>query len=286
MSDQYPNGESGDGRDQPWNGEPAGGNPPSFGGDAEQPPRFSVPRDSGPADGSGQPPYGQPGYGQPPQYGQPGYGQGQYGQPGYGRAGSGQPPYGQPGYGQGQYGQPGYGQPGAGQGQYGQPQYGQQPGWSGAGGSGGEPPLWAPWYGISFGGAIRRFFTKYARFDGRASRSEFWWWALASAIVSIVLEVLQSIGQASSQMTTGSYGQQQVAVPSPLYIIAAILLVIWGLGTIVPNLALLFRRLHDTGRSGWWWLIVLVPFVGWIILLVFELLPSRPDGARFDRPMR
>ena len=58
---------------------------------------------------------------------------------------------------------------------------------------------------------------------------------------------------------------------------------VWGLVTLVPSLALSARRLHDSNRSGWWLLIVLVPVVGAIVLLVFYLAPPDPRGARYDR---
>ncbi|MFP3600216.1 DUF805 domain-containing protein, partial [Chryseobacterium sp. SIMBA_029] len=63
-----------------------------------------------------------------------------------------------------------------------------------------------------------------------------------------------------------------------------ILLVIWGLATIIPSLALLVRRLHDGNFSGWLALLVLVPFLGALAVLVLSLLPSNPAGQRFDRP--
>ena len=83
-----------------------------------------------------------------------------------------QNPYGQ------QPGGPQYGGPPQG----GQPPYGQPPYGQPTGGPGGEPPLWAPWYGISFPKAFGRFFKKYVVFHGRASRSEFWWVVLWSVI--------------------------------------------------------------------------------------------------------
>ncbi|ROP60365.1 uncharacterized membrane protein YhaH (DUF805 family) [Curtobacterium sp. PhB130] len=156
-------------------------------------------------------------------------------------------------------------------------------------GPGGEPPLWAPWYGISFGNAVRRFFKKYARFDGRASRSEFWWWALANAIVYIVLGILLGIGIATSDRTTVSTGYSVSTVidrPSALYIIAAILFAIWGLAVLVPGIALYWRRLHDANLAGPFWFLGFVPGVGGIILLVFSLLPPKPEGQRFDQPGR
>ncbi|TSD09109.1 DUF805 domain-containing protein [Curtobacterium sp. KBS0715] len=166
----------------------------------------------------------------------------------------------------------------------GTPQYGQQP----PTGPNGEPPLWAPWYGISFGKAVGRFFKKYATFSGRASRSEFWWWYLANAIVGIVLSILYGIGFATSERSTVSMSsstsasvQSTVTEPSALFVISGILFLLWGLAIIVPTLALGWRRLHDANLTGALWIIAI--FVG-IVGIVFGLLPSNPQGARFDRP--
>ena len=191
---------------------------------------------------------------------------------------NGQDPYGQPQQPYGQQSQ--YGQP-----QYGQPQYGQPA----PTGPNGEPPLWAPWYGISFGAAIKRFFKKYVRFDGRASRSEFWWWALANGIVTAVLYVIYIIGFASSDRqttTTSTSVQSTVTSPSPLFIIGGILLFLWALAVLVGNLALVWRRLHDANLAGPFFFLGFIPIVGGIILLVLYLLPSKPEGARFDQPQR
>ena len=72
-------------------------------------------------------------------------------------------------------------------------------------------------------------------------------------------------------------------VPTPVWSAAYIPYTLWALATFIPWLALSWRRLHDTNRSGGWWFIGLIPFVGGIILLVFFLLPPNPEGARFDR---
>lgn len=140
-------------------------------------------------------------------------------------------------------------------------------------------PLSAPLYGATFGQSISRFFKKYGTFSGRASRSEFWWFFLFNFIVSGVLYGIAAIVGASSASVsdTGMY------TPGPGFWLAAIPYWLWLLVTIVPWLALCWRRLHDTNRSGGFYFLGLIPFVGGIILLVLLALPSEPAGARFDR---
>jgi len=137
---------------------------------------------------------------------------------------------------------------------------------------GGEPPLWAPYYGAPFPAAVKRFFKKYATFSGRASRSEFWWWALVSFAVSTVFNIISGATTASSLDSAPTLG------------IGAILGVVWGLATLVPSLALLVRRLHDGGFSGLLALLLLVPFAGAVALLVLAILPSKPEGQKYDQP--
>ncbi|WP_431279293.1 DUF805 domain-containing protein [Leifsonia poae] len=139
-------------------------------------------------------------------------------------------------------------------------------------------PLWAPHYGATFGEAVKRFFKKYARFDGRASRSEYWWWQALQAVVLFVLYMITFIGGA-----IGSGGRDAQAVPGVGIFIGVALLIVWGLGTLIPNLALLARRLHDVNLSGWMMLIGLVPYLGEIALIVLTILQPNPYGARFDR---
>jgi uncharacterized membrane protein YhaH (DUF805 family) len=122
--------------------------------------------------------------------------------------------------------------------------------------------------------AVKRFFKKYATFSGRASRSEYWWWTLVSVGVSIILNILISAGSTTIDGTTAG----------PAARLGTFLLVIWGLGTIVPSLALTVRRLHDSNKSGWLLLLGLIPFAGAIILFVFAVLGPDPAGQRFDRP--
>lgn len=160
--------------------------------------------------------------------------------------------------------------------QYPQQQTPQQT-WQG----GGEPPLWAPYYGAPFPAAVKRFFKKYATFSGRASRSEYWWWTLVSVAVGIILNIIIGVGSAA---TTPASALTSQAAPGPGATVGYILLAVWWLATIVPSLALVVRRLHDGNFSGWLVLIVLVPFLGALALLVFMILGSNPAGQRFDQP--
>ena len=140
------------------------------------------------------------------------------------------------------------------------------------------PALSQPYYGAPIGVAVQRFFKKYATFTGRASRSEYWWWALVQVIVSFGLMIVALATTAGP--TVDEVGNP--VAPSGLGLVFFIIYLLWGLATIVPHLALSVRRLHDTNRSGFWFFIVFVPLVGGIILLVFMLLDSNPEGARFD----
>ncbi|WP_415853766.1 DUF805 domain-containing protein [Sinomonas sp. G460-2] len=130
----------------------------------------------------------------------------------------------------------------------------------------GEPPLWAPHYGANARQALKRFFKKYATFTGRASRSEFWWWAF---VYYLFIGVLWFIGLAQRGSTID-------------YV--TILMLVWLLGVTVPMLALIARRLHDANLSGWFMFLGSIPFVGTVVLLIFMLLPPKPAGQRFDQP--
>src|SRR4051812_32820666 len=106
---------------------------------------------------------------------------------------------------------------------------------------------------MSFQDAIRVCLQrKYADFNGRARRSEFWFFVLFTAIVSAVGGILDTI----FGLRNGSYGTGPIQG-------------VLQLALLVPSLAVGARRLHDIGRSGWWQLIGLVPVAGWIVLLIF-----------------
>ncbi|MCJ1708058.1 DUF805 domain-containing protein [Microbacterium sp. VKM Ac-2923] len=140
------------------------------------------------------------------------------------------------------------------------------------------PPLDQPYYGASLGAAVRRFFAKYATFTGRASRSEYWWWVLVGAVVGTVLNALPTLTDGIRIEADGS-----ATITGPLGVILGLVWLVWAVATFLPTLAVLVRRLHDTGRSGFWVFIGLVPLIGILVLVVFTVLGPRPEGARFDR---
>ena len=106
---------------------------------------------------------------------------------------------------------------------------------------------------------------KYAVFDGRARRKECWMFILINVLVSLVLVAIDNlIGTFSPQM--GSVGLLQG---------------LYSLAILIPSLAVTVRRLHDTGRTGWWVLISLVPVIGGLILLIFMVLDSEPGTNEY-----
>lgn len=107
---------------------------------------------------------------------------------------------------------------------------------------------------------------KYAVFDGRARRREYWMFVLFNIIVSIVLGVLDGILGLKSQQGAGVLGG------------------LYSLAVIIPSIAVGVRRLHDTGRSGWMMLVGLIPCLGGLILLYWMILDSGPDNEYGPNP--
>ncbi len=114
-------------------------------------------------------------------------------------------------------------------------------------------------------------FQNYAQFQGRTHRAEYWWYVLAVTILSFVVAFCgivvinlfrKGIGDASGIVFYGFFALVAIAL-------------------FIPNLAIQVRRLHDINLSGWWVLITLIPYIGSIVLLIFMVLPSKPEGKRF-----
>lgn len=130
---------------------------------------------------------------------------------------------------------------------------------------------------MSFGEAVKTCFSKYATFDGRATRSEFWWFYLFIVLVNLVVYIpVLLIGIAAANGNSGVLGA-----------IGVLLWIVWGivvLALIIPQLAVGCRRLHDRGQSGWLQLLLFVP-CGNIVLIVFWVMEGTPgDNAYGPKP--
>ena len=103
--------------------------------------------------------------------------------------------------------------------------------------------------------SVRTCLTKYADFNGRAARPEFWWFVLAQFVVGLILNmVLPLLGG------------------------------LFSLAMLVPSLAAGSRRLHDIGKTGWLQLLALIPIVGWVILIYWAAQPGDPAANQYGSP--
>ncbi|GIH04263.1 aminopeptidase [Rhizocola hellebori] len=100
----------------------------------------------------------------------------------------------------------------------------------------------------------------YAKFSGRARRKEFWMFALIHVVIAVALIVVANAAEIDALMY--------------VYFI-------YLLATIIPTLAVTVRRLHDGGKSGWWYLITFVPFIGSFWLLGLVLQAGQPQANAY-----
>jgi len=107
---------------------------------------------------------------------------------------------------------------------------------------------------------------KFAQFSGRARRAEYWWFVVVNAVVIALLALLVVIF---------------ASISDALGVVAWLAYGVYALAVLIPALAVAVRRLHDTGKSGWWLLIALVPLVGVIVLLVFYFTDSVPGENQY-----
>ncbi|MCD6026504.1 MAG: Integral rane protein [Solimicrobium sp.] len=107
---------------------------------------------------------------------------------------------------------------------------------------------------MTFIESIRTCFTKYTDFNGRATRSEYWWFVLFTVLVTTVLDIVDS-----------SF------IASTLFLLLVLL----------PVFSVSVRRLHDTNRSGWYLLFDLIPLIGWILLTVWTAQKSVEEANRY-----
>lgn len=126
--------------------------------------------------------------------------------------------------------------------------------------------------------AFRTCLARYATFSGRASRSEFWWFQ--SPWLVICAGLLFSLVIIVPSINRNGHLTGEAVTFYPFFVAFYLASAVWLIATIIPSLAVTLRRLHDTGRSGWWILIILLPFGG-LVLLVFLAQTGAPGGNAF-----
>ncbi|UWQ04265.1 DUF805 domain-containing protein [Aliiroseovarius crassostreae] len=114
---------------------------------------------------------------------------------------------------------------------------------------------------MDFQTAVKTCFSKYVTFEGRAARSEYWWFTLFNVAGQIFLGIVD----------VTVLGMTEITPLSSLFALALFL----------PGISVTVRRLHDKDRSGWWFWIVLVPIIGWLLMLYWMVTPGTEGPNRF-----
>lgn len=124
---------------------------------------------------------------------------------------------------------------------------------------------------MGFGQSIATCLAKYATFRGRARRPEFWWFFLFVVVASWLAAIVDSV-------LMSGYSAGPVAVSGPFGAITNLLV-------LIPSLAVGTRRLHDTGRTGWWQLLLLIPCAGLVLLAVMWSLAGERGPNKYGDPL-
>ncbi|MAT35645.1 MAG: hypothetical protein CMK06_11005 [Ponticaulis sp.] len=119
--------------------------------------------------------------------------------------------------------------------------------------------------------AVALYFKNYFKFHGRSRRAEYWWPALALMLIQIAANLI-----AATFSALGDIG-------SLIGGLVMILFWLFSLATIIPGLAVSFRRLHDTERTAWWLLIAFIPLIGAIVLLIFMALEGTKGSNKYGQ---
>lgn len=126
---------------------------------------------------------------------------------------------------------------------------------------------------MTFSQSIKSVFSKYADFSGRATRSEYWYFYLFNFLVTMVFYIafFAMLGSGSRDSSAVGY--------------LSVMIIIYALVMTIPSLAVTVRRLHDTGHSGWWIFLNLIPVIGSIVLFIWFITDSDPDTNEYgDNP--
>jgi uncharacterized membrane protein YhaH (DUF805 family) len=125
---------------------------------------------------------------------------------------------------------------------------------------------------MTFGAAIQSYFKNYVNFKGRARRSEFWFTVLFTTLVSIAVSI---VAPGHKELVFGAEVDQSSALSQ-----------LWSLATLLPSLAVTWRRLHDAGKSGPYFFFILIPIAGIIMLLIQLTKDSVPGANEYGEPVK
>lgn len=119
-------------------------------------------------------------------------------------------------------------------------------------------------------------FKRYADFEGRSRRMEYWMYQVFTTLVYVVLFMIMMAGLPWTEMDTNPD-----AAPGPVFWFGLGLVVLWYLFTFVPDIAVTVRRFHDQDQSGWMYLIRFIPYIGPIVVMVFMFIDGQRHQNRF-----
>ena len=127
---------------------------------------------------------------------------------------------------------------------------------------------------MTFSESIKTCLGKWITWEGRAARSEYWYFVLFGFLCQIAAMVVDRVLGTGFKMANPMTGMEQSMGYGWVYLLTALAL-------LLPSLAALIRRLHDTDRSGWWYWIALIPLIGAILLLVWLCSRGTNGNNRF-----
>jgi len=132
--------------------------------------------------------------------------------------------------------------------------------------------------------AIGICFSKYAVLSGRAPRAEFWWWSLFQGLIVMFFDAMvmpRQLQELVSAITTGT-----IPPADPTQATVQLIGMLASLALLLPTAAVTVRRLHDIGKSGWWYFYGLIPLLGWFTMLAWLCRKGNDGGNRFGADPR
>lgn len=124
---------------------------------------------------------------------------------------------------------------------------------------------------IGFQDAVKLFYKRYVDFQGRSARAEYWWVILYQIIIYLILVVLFAFMGGDLESGQASGGANLILIIGLLFLLV----------NFIPGIALIIRRFHDQDKSGWFYLLNFIPYVGGLVIFVFMCLEGTRGQNRF-----